>query len=230
MESERDFYKSKYSPSDGDTTQNNDEIASMRQLIRDVRIERDKWQSKFREMEAFVEKKRYDRVSRKKSKVTIEFEILQNRLEQSEKSRQKLQLQCKKLEAENKMLRLENVTRLAEEDIPRTKIKKKKKKKKKKIDVTQTPPPPIYGRNHVVHTKKKNLSPTIHERLKKANKTRTIPFIPAGNAQASRNLIGRVQTKLAEDRYRDPRQCNASHAEDVKIASLSVLRRLRDIV
>ena len=73
-------------------------------------------------------------------------------------------------------------------------------------------------------------SPTIHERLKTANKTRTIPFIPSGNAQISHSLIGRVQTKLAEDRYRDPRQCNASHAEDVKIASLSVLRRLREIV
>jgi hypothetical protein len=234
LESERDFYKKNYREDDSGvvqttttTTSKDEEISSLRQRIRNVLIEREEWKRKYTEMESLVQKQKpKEKVSRKKSKIKIELEIARDRLEQSEISRRKLKLRCNELEAENRILRFGDVER-DPRSLKGTVKKKKKRKKKMKI---KSPPyiPMSPPRARTAQHKKK--SPTIHERLKTANKTRTIPFIPSGNAQISHSLIGRVQTKLAEDRYRDPRQCNASHAEDVKIASLSVLRRLREIV
>ena len=84
----------------------------LRQRIRNVRMERDDWQRKSKEMKSLLEKqKRNERVSRKKSKIKIELEIVRDRLEQSETSRRKLELKCKELESENKILRLGNVKR-----------------------------------------------------------------------------------------------------------------------
>lgn len=81
-------------------------------------------------------------------------------------------------------------------------------------------------------TKKVNL----HERLLRANRTPAIPFIPSGGPETytSHSLIAKVQTALADEHhwhYRPRRaECNQCHAEDAKIASLSVLRRLREIL
>ena len=228
LESERDFYKSNYREDDSGvaqttTTSKDEEISSLRQRVRNVLAERDEWKRKYTQMESLVQKQK---VSRKKSKIKIELEIARDRLEQSEISRRKVQLRCNELEAENRILKLGDVER----DPRSLKGTVKKKKKRKKKMKTKSPPFIAMSPPRARKAQHKKKSPTIHERLKTANKTRTIPFIPSGNAQISHSLIGRVQTKLAEDRYRDPRRCNASHAEDVKIASLSVLRRLREIV
>ena len=115
LEAERDFYKeanSKNNDSSDQHTSKDEEISLLRQRIRNVRMERDDWQRKSKEMKSLLEKqKRNERVSRKKSKIKIELEIVRDRLEESETSRKKLELKCRELESENKILRLGNVKR-----------------------------------------------------------------------------------------------------------------------